>query len=64
MQFNDDAAYRVGDRVAILMPHQPVRQFEVVANDLRPVRTDPEFTRDALAHSLLPIQAYQGNWYR
>ena len=64
MQFNDNAAYRVGDRVAILMAHQPIRQFQVAGNELLPVASDPDFDRDALAETLLPVQAYQGGWYR
>jgi len=64
MQFNDNAAYRVGDRVAILMAHQPIRQFQVVGNELLPVPTDHDFALDALAQTLLPVKAYQANWYR
>ena len=64
MQFNDNVAYRVGERVAILMPHQPVQQFSVAGASLVPVPTDPEFARDALAKTRLPLAAYRGNWYR
>jgi len=64
MQFNDSAAYRVGDQVAILMAHQPIRQFRIAGHELLPVRGDPDFARDALAETLLPVLAYQGNWYR
>jgi phosphoglycerol transferase MdoB-like AlkP superfamily enzyme len=64
MQFNDNVAYRVGERVAILMPHQPVQQFRVAGASLIPVPTDPDFARDALAQTRLPLAAYRGNWYR
>lgn len=64
MQFNEDAAWRVGDRVAILMPHKPVQQFRIEGTELLPVAPDPDFTRDALAQTQLPIQAYKGRWYR
>ncbi|MEO8223882.1 MAG: LTA synthase family protein [Gammaproteobacteria bacterium] len=64
MQFNEDAAWRVGDRVAILMPHKPVQQFRIEGTELLPVAEDPDFSRDALAQSQLPIQAYKGRWYR
>jgi phosphoglycerol transferase MdoB-like AlkP superfamily enzyme len=64
MQFNEDAAYRVGDRVAILMPRQPVRQFRIEGTELVPVAPDPDFELDALAQAQLPIQAYRGKWYR
>lgn len=64
MQFHDNEAYRVGDRVAVLEPRQPVRQFQVVGDDLKPVPVDPDFARDALAYSLLPIIAYEQDWYR
>ncbi|MDH5254533.1 MAG: LTA synthase family protein, partial [Gammaproteobacteria bacterium] len=63
MQFNENAAWRVGDRVAILMPHHPVREFRIAGTELLPVPTDPEFARDALAEAQLPIQAYQERWY-
>ncbi|MEZ5565654.1 MAG: LTA synthase family protein [Gammaproteobacteria bacterium] len=64
MQFNDNQAYRVGDRVAMLAPHQPIRQFTVSGNELVPAPADGEFARDALAYSLLPILAYRDDWYR
>lgn len=64
MQFNEDAAWRVGDRVAILMPHKPVQQFRIEGAELLPVAPDPDFERDALAQTQLPIQAYKGRWYR
>jgi phosphoglycerol transferase MdoB-like AlkP superfamily enzyme len=64
MQFNDNAAYRVGDQVAILMAHQPIRQFRIEGDELLPVPGDPDFARDALAQTLLPVLAYQGSWYR
>jgi len=64
MQFNDNAAYRVGDKVAILMAHQPIRQFRIAGNALLPVPGDPDFARDALAQTLMPVLAYQDNWYR
>lgn len=64
MQFNDNEAYRVGDQVAVLVPRQPIRQFRVAGQDLVPVPVDPQFARDALAWSLLPIVAYKEDWYR
>ena len=64
MQFNDNVAYRVGERVAILVPHQPVQQFKVAGASLVAVPTDPDFARDALAQTRLPLAAYRGNWYR
>ncbi len=64
MQFNENAAWRVGDRVAILLPHHPVREFRVAGRELVPVPTDPEFARDALAQTQVPIRAYAGRWYR
>ncbi|MEQ1801811.1 MAG: LTA synthase family protein [Gammaproteobacteria bacterium] len=63
MQFNENAAYRVGDRLNVLIPHQPVRQFRIAGTELLPVPTDPEFARDALAQSQVPIQAYRENRY-
>ncbi len=64
MQFNENAAYRVGDRLAILVPHRPVQEFRIVGTDLHPVPTDPDFAKDALAQAHLPIQAYREHWYR
>lgn len=63
MQFNENAAWRVGDRLAVLVPHKPVREFRIVGTDLLPVPADPEFARDALAQAQLPIEAYQEGWY-
>jgi phosphoglycerol transferase MdoB-like AlkP superfamily enzyme len=63
MQFNENAAWRVGERVAILIPHQPVREFRIAGTELLPVPADPEFTRDALAQTQLPIRAYKEHWY-
>lgn len=63
MQFNDNFAWRVGDRVAILVPHQPIREYRVAGRTLEPVPTDPEFAKDALAETQVPVQAYRDRWY-
>ena len=64
MQFNENAAYRVGDRLNILLPHQPIRQFRIAGQQLVAVPTDPELARDALAQAQVPIHAYREHRYR
>jgi len=64
MQFNDTAAYRVGDEVVILAPGQAPSQFRVNDQTLVPVAVDTELVRDAQATTQLPVIAYKRGWYR
>ncbi len=64
LQFNDNAALWVGDQVLMRAPGQPARQFRVAGNTLVATATDPKLAADALAMSLLPLDAYRGGWYR
>ena len=62
-QFADKFAYRCGDDVVILTPDNAPRQFTARDGYLIEARLDTELLRDALAHSGLPLLAYQEQWY-
>ena len=64
MQFNDTAAYRVGDDVVMLAPGEVPSQFRVQGQTLLATDSDPELVRDAQAITQLPVMAYQHGWYR
>jgi phosphoglycerol transferase MdoB-like AlkP superfamily enzyme len=64
MQLYDDAAYRVGNDVEILVPEQPPRHFIVRGETLAAAPPDTELERDALAHAQWPVMAYESGWYR
>lgn len=64
MQFNDDAAYRVGDDVVILEPDLPPRQFRVEGRELVSTPADRELVQDALAQAFCPVLAFRERWYR
>ena len=63
MQFNDISAYRVGNRLNVMIPHQPARQFRIAGTTLLPLPTDPEMALDALAQSEVPINLYREHRY-
>lgn len=66
MQFGDNHAYRVGDRVVIHLPREAPRRFTVDAKDhLTPTAEEwPELTEEALAHALLPGHLYRQRLHR
>ena len=49
MQFNENYALRVGDKVAIVRPQKPAETFIYVKKNLVPTEHDEELEKDALA---------------
>jgi phosphoglycerol transferase MdoB-like AlkP superfamily enzyme len=64
MQFNNNQAYMVGNRVVIHTPNKPATQYVFRNGKLEPTQEQPELIRDALAQALWPIIAYKENQYR
>lgn len=64
MQLYDNAAYRVGNDVVILVPDEPPRHFTISGQSLIAAAPDAELERDALAHTQWPVMAYEAGWYR
>jgi phosphoglycerol transferase MdoB-like AlkP superfamily enzyme len=61
MQFGDNHAYRVGNRVVVHLPREPARRFVIDGADhLEPTEEAwPELTEEAMAHALLPGLLYR-----
>jgi len=49
MQFNENYALRVDNKVAVVIPSQPAKTYEYVGEHLREIDHDVELERDALA---------------
>lgn len=64
MQYGDANAFRVGDKVAILVPHLPARTFVYRDRRLVAADHDVELERDALAHLLWADRTYREHLYR
>ncbi|MGE0798107.1 MAG: LTA synthase family protein [Lautropia sp.] len=71
MQYTDNYGYLAGDRLIVLEPGKPARQFTASAHPgappqqaLQPAAVDPELARTALAHALWPEWAYRNRRYR
>ena len=66
MQFGDNHAYRVGDRVVVHLPREAPRRFTIDADDrMTPTSEEwPELTEEALAHALLPGHLYRQRLHR
>ena len=64
MQFAENNAYRVEDKVIVQQPYSDPRQFKVVDGALVPMEMDPEFAADALADAHLPWLLYSKKAYR
>jgi phosphoglycerol transferase MdoB-like AlkP superfamily enzyme len=64
MQYGDANAFRVGDKVAILVPHLPARTFAYRDGRLVAADHDPELERDALAQLRWADRTYRDNLYR
>lgn len=59
-QFNDNAAYVVGDRVVVHRPHLPPSFFRLRKGRFEQAPADRELARDGLAHLLAPALVYYG----
>jgi phosphoglycerol transferase MdoB-like AlkP superfamily enzyme len=64
MQFYDNQAYMVGDRVVIHAPGKPATGYIYHQGKLKLVEEQPELIRDALAQAIWPIVSYKEKWYR
>jgi phosphoglycerol transferase MdoB-like AlkP superfamily enzyme len=64
MQFYDNQAYMVGERVVIHTPNKPATEYIYRQRKLKLVEEQPELIRDALAQAIWPIIAYKEKWYR
>lgn len=64
MQFHDDAAFRLGNDVMILAPHQPPRHFVISGPALQPAAPDADLEHEALAWTQWPLMAYEDGLYR
>ncbi len=49
MQFNENYALRVKDKVAVVVPNQPAQTYKYVNEHLKPIEHDVELEKDALA---------------
>jgi phosphoglycerol transferase MdoB-like AlkP superfamily enzyme len=64
MQFYNNQAYMVGDRVVIHTPDKPATEYLYRQGKLKLVEAQPELIRDALAQAIWPIISYKEKWYR
>lgn len=64
MQFAENNAYRVEDKVLVQQPFLSPRQFTISNGKLIPAELDPEFAADALAYAHLPWLLYSNKSYR
>lgn len=64
MQFADNNAYQVADKVLIQRPFQAPLQFRKQGISLVPDALDPEMAKDALAFTHLPWLVYSKQLYR
>lgn len=65
MQYDNNNAYQVEDKVVINTPEQPARQFNVLDDGrLEETETNGKLVKDALAHALFPSKAYAQKLYR
>lgn len=64
MQYAENNAYRVEDRVIVQQPYSNPRQFTVSNGRLVPADLDPELAADALAYAHLPWLLYSNKSYR
>lgn len=49
MQFNENYALRVSDKVAVVVPNQSAQTYEYINEHLKPIEHDIELEKDALA---------------
>jgi len=64
MQFNENYALRVGNRVAVVVPSQPAQTYEYVGEHLKAIEHDEELERDALAFVITLNHLYDKQLYR
>ena len=64
MQFNENYALRVKDKVAIVVPNQPAQTYKYVNKHLKPIEHDVELEKDALAFVVTLNYLYDKQLYR
>jgi len=64
MQFNENYALRVGNKVAVVIPSQPAQTYEYVGKHLKITKHDIELEKDALAFVITLNHLYDKQLYR
>ncbi len=64
MQFNENYALRVKNKVAVVIPSQPAQTYEYVGEHLKPIEHDVELEKDALAFVITLNHLYDKQLYR
>lgn len=66
IQYADNFAYMINNKVAILQPNKPIHyfDFDLETKALSPTKEDVGLGQKALAHALWGSIAYQNQWYR
>ncbi|QZE15197.1 LTA synthase family protein [Halosquirtibacter laminarini] len=63
MQYGQNHAYRVGDKVVIHQPNLPAKTYSYKEGELILIDSNKEMERDGLAYSLLPWYLYSNRLY-
>lgn len=64
MQYGNANGFRVGDKLAVLQPHQAAQTFYWRDGALTPAPQDAELEKDALAHLVWAAKTYKEGLYR
>jgi phosphoglycerol transferase MdoB-like AlkP superfamily enzyme len=64
MQFDNNQAYMVGDRIVIHTPNKTAAEYIYRLGKLEQVEKQPELIRDALAQAIWPSISYRKKQYR
>ena len=64
MQFNENYALRVGNKVAVVIPSQPAQTYEYVGKHLKAIAHDVELEKDALAFVITLNHLYDKQLYK
>jgi len=64
MQFNENYALKVGDKVAVVVPSQPAQTYKYVNEHLKLIEHDVELEKDALAFVITLNHLYDKQLYR
>jgi len=64
MQFNENYALRVGNKVAVVVPSQPAQTYEYINKHLKMVEHDVELEKDALAFVITLNYLYDKQKYK
>jgi hypothetical protein len=64
MQFNENYALRVGNKVAVVIPSQAAQTYEYVGKHLKTIEHDVELEKDALAFVITLNHLYDKQLYR